>query len=180
MAFIENKYYLWYFNLIEKVKKQSRHKGDGVYYERHHIYPKSIFPDQKNDHDNLVLLTAKEHYIAHLMLIKMFPIGSIQRKKMLFAYHKMRANPHNLRYVPSKTYESIRTELARCISENAQVRLADPTRNGMYGRIHDEETRKKMRRNSVGKNKGSIKSPETKAKMAEARRRFWERKRANG
>jgi hypothetical protein len=52
-----------YNDLIEKRKKQPYTKG---YSEKHHIIPKSL--GGSDDKDNLVLLTAKEHYIAHALL----------------------------------------------------------------------------------------------------------------
>jgi len=37
--------------------------------ERHHIIPKSL--GGNNDHENLVVLWYREHYIAHRLLVKM-------------------------------------------------------------------------------------------------------------
>lgn len=78
---INNKYSKWYYNLIEKAKTANRFKGDGEYYEEHHIRPKSL--GGKDIVDNLVLLTAKEHFVAHLLLFKMLEGG--QKKAMLRA-----------------------------------------------------------------------------------------------
>jgi hypothetical protein len=55
-----------YKKLIESRLKLNRTKKDGVYYEKHHIVPKSL--GGSNSPRNLILLTAKEHYIAHLLL----------------------------------------------------------------------------------------------------------------
>ena len=68
---IRNKYFYIYHNIILKAKCQERFKGDGNYYERHHIIPKSI--GGNNDEHNLVLLTAKEHFICHHLLTKIYP-----------------------------------------------------------------------------------------------------------
>lgn len=67
--FKENKYTNWYFSIIEKSKKLKRSKNESVYYERHHIIPKSLGGTDLVD--NLVLLTAKEHFVCHLLLTKM-------------------------------------------------------------------------------------------------------------
>lgn len=61
--FIENKYYNWYCNLVSR-----RDRIIDGYTERHHIIPKSM--GGLDDNDNLVILTAREHYIAHLLLTK--------------------------------------------------------------------------------------------------------------
>ena len=66
--FKDNKYTKIYFNIINKAKKLIRNKNE-EYYENHHIIPKSL--EGKNTKENMVLLTYKEHFICHLLLIKM-------------------------------------------------------------------------------------------------------------
>lgn len=56
-----------YYNLIHKAKHRSL---DG-YKEKHHIVPKCVGGD--DNPDNLVELTPEEHYVAHLLLIKIYP-----------------------------------------------------------------------------------------------------------
>lgn len=43
------------------------------YSENHHILPKSLFPEHKDNSDNIIALTAKEHYLAHRILLRVFP-----------------------------------------------------------------------------------------------------------
>lgn len=62
-----------YVRVILFAKSQNRPKKDGNYYERHHILPKSLFPNWKTKKSNLVLLTAREHFIVHQLLIKIYP-----------------------------------------------------------------------------------------------------------
>jgi hypothetical protein len=54
-----------YQELIDFAKAQSRTKGDGNYYERHHIVPKS--ESGSDEESNLVLLTLYEHILAHYL-----------------------------------------------------------------------------------------------------------------
>lgn len=56
-----------YNDLVERGKPREL---EG-YKERHHIVPKCLGGDDKSD--NLVYLTAREHYIAHKLLVKIFP-----------------------------------------------------------------------------------------------------------
>ena len=59
--------YQWHYDqLIETRKLLNRNKKDGNYYENHHIIMKSM--GGTNDPENLVLLTAREHFIAHWLL----------------------------------------------------------------------------------------------------------------
>ena len=66
-----------YMLIIEHAKSEQklgiRVKGNGNYYEKHHILPKSIFPLWKKRKENLVLLTAREHFFCHQLLTKIFP-----------------------------------------------------------------------------------------------------------
>ena len=55
-----------YEDLIEYVKTQKRSKGDGNYYESHHIIPHNL--GGRDTEDNLVLLTVSEHVQAHYLI----------------------------------------------------------------------------------------------------------------
>ena len=60
-----------YENIILIAKSKNRQKLnkndiDYVYYENHHIIPKCL--NGNDDENNLVLLTAKEHYVCHKLL----------------------------------------------------------------------------------------------------------------
>jgi hypothetical protein len=100
---IDNKYTKHYFKLIESRKNRQL---TGVYTERHHIIPRSL--GGNNAKSNLVSLTPKEHYIAHLLLTKMF-FGQ-NRYKMYSAFHMMFVkNKDQKRHIPSsRMYEKAR------------------------------------------------------------------------
>src|SRR5882672_8941090 len=66
MKFIKNKYYLWYYQIIDKARKRGI---PGEYYERHHIMPKCM--GGTNDFWNIVNLTFREHFLVHWILPKM-------------------------------------------------------------------------------------------------------------
>lgn len=55
-----------YNELIEFAKSNRRFKGDGNYYERHHIKPRHM--GGVDEKENLVLLTLAEHVEAHYLL----------------------------------------------------------------------------------------------------------------
>lgn len=75
-------YLIHYNNLISSRKSLLRKKGAGVYYEKHHIIPKWL--GGLDTKDNLILLTAKEHFIAHLLLWKHY-----RDRSSALAFHKM-------------------------------------------------------------------------------------------
>lgn len=97
--FLENKYTKIYFSLIEKAKQQTI---DG-YCEKHHIVPKCL--GGLDTPENLVKLTARQHFIAHLLLTKMSK-GKI-KYKLYSAYSKMFCvSKDTKRYLPtSRFYE---------------------------------------------------------------------------
>lgn len=78
--------YKWHYDkLVETRKGLNRKKKQGVYYEKHHIIPKSC--GGKTEENNMVLLTPKEHYVAHLLLIKIY--SGRERSNMVYALWKM-------------------------------------------------------------------------------------------
>jgi hypothetical protein len=52
----------------------------------HHIQPKAFRPDLIDDPDNLVALTAEQHMHAHWLIAQTLPVGSVERRKMIFAF----------------------------------------------------------------------------------------------
>ena len=108
MIFCDNKYTRWYNNIIDCAKTRTLSANN--YYEKHHIVPKSLGGD--NAKDNLVKLTAREHFVAHWLLTKMV-IGADQ-KKMAYACKQMMhsKNSRQDRYqITSRVYENLRTQL---------------------------------------------------------------------
>lgn len=88
MNTIHNKFYIWYMNIVTTAQHMGRSKKEGVYYEGHHIIPRSLGGDNKKS--NIVLLTPKEHLICH-MLLPRFLEGK-EKGKMIWALHRLTYN----------------------------------------------------------------------------------------
>jgi hypothetical protein len=90
--YLQNKYTRWYNNIISNAKLR---KLSG-YTETHHIIPVSL--GGSNDSSNLVVLTAREHYICHVLLTKM--TTGKARKSMTYALWMMTnaSSEHQQRY----------------------------------------------------------------------------------
>jgi hypothetical protein len=85
----KEKYKKLYFTIIRRAKRAGRKKIPGKnYYEEHHILPKHKFYQFKRSKWNLVLLTAREHYICHKLLYKFTGIK----------YHSRCRNSHHYAY----------------------------------------------------------------------------------
>lgn len=72
-----------YTRLIQRALSENRVRSVGSYYEAHHIVPKCL--GGTDDKSNIVLLTAKEHFVAHRVLIRVYPGDS----KIAYAYIMM-------------------------------------------------------------------------------------------
>lgn len=97
---LDNKYTRWYFEIIER----RRLDVPAGYTENHHIQPESL--GGSNQPDNMVRLTAREHYICHLLLTKM--LEGEPKKRMCFAFRSMtRKRPGMARYQPNSRIYAI-------------------------------------------------------------------------
>jgi hypothetical protein len=147
MIFIDNKYTRWYYNIVNLAKERTI----TGYTEKHHIIPKSCGGD--NSKENLVVLTAKEHFICHLLLTKM--VVGHYRHKMVYAFHGLKAKQpgqirHSSNLVNAKLYQKLKEELS--IIKQASV----PWNKGKTGL-------------KSSWNKGISPSEETKEKIRKAR-----------
>lgn len=72
-----------YRNHYKKLIGRAKTRNLDGYKERHHIIPKCL--GGTDDQSNLVDLTAEEHFVAHQLLVKMYP----DNKKLISALSKM-------------------------------------------------------------------------------------------
>lgn len=123
--FLQNKYTAWYYSIINHAKTRQLES----YTEIHHIIPKSIGGD--NTPENLVSLTAREHYICHMLLCKM--TQSNHKSKMNYAIWRMTNSGNYI--INSRTYEYIRKNHSKFISE---------AKTGVKRKPFSDKTRKNM------------------------------------
>lgn len=141
---LKNKYATYYCNLIEKSLKRSKTKQElslliksdsniNGYCEKHHILPKSFGLGGYRDFNNYVFLTAREHFIAHRLLAKMFSKENKFYFKMIYAINLMtNANSYNFP-ISNRIYEYIRIELSKIsVSESTKKKRSSAN----IGRIH--------------------------------------------
>jgi hypothetical protein len=137
-----NKYKQWYANITERAKNRVLE----TYTESHHIVPRSL--GGSDEVDNLVELTAKEHFVCHWLLVKM--TTGQEHHKMLNALRMMRAEKQGQqRYntkITARVYESIKQEYAEL-----QSKQFTGTGNGMFGKHHTQEAKDKISQKNLGK-----------------------------
>lgn len=161
MNYIKHYEYLCYSRQL-----LNRKKSKTAYYELHHILPKSLGGD--NSDSNLVLLTAKEHYIAHLLLYNYYKtIGGDSLRKMAFALVSMAAyknsNTCRIRITSSRTYATIReaailSRLGKKVEDTTNYQKpktkehANAIRNArLKSPPRSAETREKMRESALAR-----------------------------
>jgi len=116
--FIQNKYTRIYYNIINCAKDQNRSKSGG-YFENHHIIPKSV--GGTDNASNLVLLTAREHFICHHLLTKI--TSGTSYRSMLYAFNMMLVDSKNnnkYSFSVNKKFESYKKRLIIKLSKSRQ------------------------------------------------------------
>lgn len=104
-----------YDQLVEKCKVRGLDKKSVDFYtEIHHIVPRSLGGD--NSQDNLVMLSGREHYIAHMLLWKSFP------KEPSLKYAAMMMSNRAVCKVNSHIYSALKEDFAKTISETKRGR----------------------------------------------------------
>ena len=153
--FLENKYTKTYRAIINRAKfRQIPANG---YVEKHHIIPKSLGGD--NSAENLIKLTAREHFICHLLLTKM--LQGENKKKMTFALWLL-CNIKNTfqqeRYIPtSLIYE--KTRIAHAENMSQLFKGVKKTKRHWLNKQHTEESKLKqsvVKRGRLNPNFGKI------------------------
>lgn len=152
-----------YDSIIQLAKSRANTKKEalnilGGYTELHHIKPKSLFPELSKQKSNLVYLSAREHIICHMLLIKIYNSPS-----MVFALSRMLSKNkyQSERITNSRQYEFFRKYHNKLVKGKTWEEL--------YG----TETAEKMR--EVQKNKTFNQNQKTKQLLSEQRKgKSWE------
>lgn len=144
-----SKYARWYLSIVNnaKIRANSRKKAISIlgYVEAHHIFPKCLdeFSLGVSDTQNLVYLTAREHFICHLLLCKIFP----ENVKLRFAVSCFLRDKTGNRKLSSRQIEIARKLHAQSVSENNKGKI--PWNKGI--------SRTELERNNISKSlKGNI------------------------
>lgn len=104
-----------YIKIYNSIIKRSQKLDRIGYTEKHHINPKCM--GGNNDKDNIVALTAREHFICHWLLFKEY-----KTKDLAFAWHCMSMDRDGKRY-KSKSFEYAKIAWAKEMSEITRNRI---------------------------------------------------------
>jgi hypothetical protein len=175
--FEDNKYTRWYYAIIDRGRKRQYDKSE--YTERHHIIPESFYINRKragvrgwlsgnpDDRENIIRLTAEEHFIAHWLLTKMVAHRSPAWFKMENALARfMQSSQNHKRILTAGQYARIRKAII-----SAKTGIPSPYK----GIPRAPETIELIKRNRKGKglgipnpNKGIPATQEARDKVSKA------------
>lgn len=133
------------YNKIIEFRKSNQLPED-QYGENHHIVPRSVCPILKDSPDNIVRLSAQEHFLAHSHLWLAYR-DELKEKKwaksMCFAVFRMKR----------QALKSDNIEAFAAMYENARAESLKVLHYNRIGTHHSEETKKRMSASQKGKPK---------------------------
>lgn len=127
-----------------------------LYKENHHVVPRCM--GGTNESSNIVKLTARQHFIAHWLLFKIY-----RTTKLAHAWFSMCriGRKQDDRKINSKHFDRVRKIRSKLLSENSRGE-----KNHFYGKRHSDEILQRIREKNIGKKI----SEETRAKMSAKRK----------
>jgi len=136
------------------------------YTEKHHIIPKCM--GGTNDNNNLVELTAREHFICHKLLTEIYPEQTGLRYATFRMTHSKMANGKKRNYiVGAREYQRLRLLISKIASDRAKLQkhskeVRKKISESLKGHYVSNESRKKMSASATGK----LVSEETRKKLS--------------
>jgi endogenous inhibitor of DNA gyrase (YacG/DUF329 family) len=135
-----------YNTLINSAKSKDRKKKKGgIYYEKHHIRPVCIGGD--NSPSNLVLLTAKEHYMAHKLLCEIYP----ESNSLRYAFWLM---------INSKSKGQQRYKTCSRVYEYEKLKFAEMQKENIKGKPHSLKNPEMIKKCTQAKILAKVKRPD--------------------
>jgi len=106
-----------YEKTYNSIVKHAKNRELKQYKEQHHIVPKCL--KGTDSPENLVYLTAREHFIAHLLLTKIYPSS----KKLKYAAWAMANQTSRRGYkVSARTYETLKEDFINIKSSKVKIK----------------------------------------------------------
>lgn len=154
-----------YNNIIDRAKNRLIFG----YLEKHHIIPKCI--GGGDDIDNIVALTPEEHFLCHILLIKIYP----EVNDLVFAIHRMcSSSSKNKGRKKRKLYGWLRRKHALAASKRSKGK-----NNSQYGTIWINNgivSKKQLKRDKIeiGWKKGRLIkfTPDAKKRIGDTQRKL--------
>lgn len=122
-----------YKNHYDRLIERSQTRILDGYVEKHHIIPKCL--GGVNNTDNIAILTPEEHFLAHQLLIKMYP----GNRDLIYAAQLMTTH-HTGKRINNKLFGWLRKHCALAMSEQTKRwQKINGHPKGMLGKKHNVE-----------------------------------------
>lgn len=146
--------YLSHYNcLIERAKNRANFGT----YEKHHIFPKCL--GGSDEIENIVKLTPREHFVAHQLLVKIYP----NNDKLIYALALMPGEGTDNYKRNNRLHGWLRKKLSSNKSEEHKKKISI----SMSGKKKTEEHKKKISESLIGCKKGPM-TAEQKYKISQS------------
>jgi hypothetical protein len=165
-----------YNQIIERAKNEAeqriQHKKQGGYYEGHHIIPRCMGGEGRaaswcngisdTRHFNIVGLTAREHFLCHWLLVRMYP----DNRRISFALYSMCNSKQNKRHyhytVSSRLFQETREHhWSLGLSDSTKEKIRISKTGKMFTDTHKQNL-------SISARKKPITSVDTRQKISVA------------
>ena len=141
---------------MKKAKERNwkKKRGDGL--EFHHIFPRCLFPNWKRKESNVILLTKKEHSVAHRLLWIIYPCKETAFAAFLMKSFEFMSDDEIDKY--QKDLHNARVETAKGNQHwkgrhhsKESIELMRQHRFDMTGYHHTDECKKQISNSMKGK-----------------------------
>lgn len=138
----------WLGDLYEDYAKFLIPSSNG---EKHHILPKSLFPEHANNPDNIIQISVMNHMLAHEVLSRTGENETVLAFHLMFTHKNRRYS--NLSDDDKKTVlkKLVKAREMMKIVKSEQAKKRTGTMNSFYGKTHSEDSRKLIGSYHVGK-----------------------------
>lgn len=164
-----------YKRIYEQIVFNAKNRSLNCYKENHHIIPKCM--NGTDNSDNIVALTAKEHFICHKLLCEIYP----ENNKLKYAYWLMcnvkNKYQHRDYKISSREYEELKLKLSIIRSKEMSGKMGKPhtpeaiekIKLARSKQVFSDIAKKKMSDSRIGKtgNIGFKHTEESRSKMSD-------------
>ena len=139
------------------VGKRILQREKGAYYERHHLFPRALYPELVKDKRFLITLKPEDHIRAHYLLYRAFP----NEASVIYAFNMMlkRGDKSKLFQFSKSELETIFESDDVCIEYTEfRKKVVDILRDAHTGLKATDETKAKL--SALNKGKINVRIPE--------------------
>jgi hypothetical protein len=140
--FITNRYKTIYHAIVDQARSRGLKKTGLSYFEIHHILPTSL--GGTDTPDNKVLLTAREHFICHLLLTKFATGTALTRMCHAFSYMVFCRSSSHQRKITSRWYATAREMSQQTRDAEWRKHISDAKKGKNLSNTHIENMSKAL------------------------------------